>query len=454
MYNLPDEEFDRICREAADSPEARIPADGWEKIRERLDREMPEENNRRRRWLLWIPFFLCLPLAMLTWKQTSLPGRAPAPLVSVQEGILHPPASSGNTDNPVSAGTAIQESPAYAHAPAAKDTKKRKARATKADTRRARKNHPDTAENRLTDDVIIRSSSVGKQATGKSSSGPGTKSLATVDSGAHRGLPAPVMARADDIIHPYGHDTISQLTDLVAGHPSPYFHDAAAVSARSLPTQNRHAGGKDAGARGFTFSAVFGPDFSNVGFSSPDKAGVSAGLVFGFRFTNRWVIQAGVLYSRKHYTATGNDYKGYPGYNPSNPALVMDKVEAHCFMWDFPLNIRYDLMVRPKHRFYALAGISSYLMNREDLHYYYKYNNTPRYKQWENTSQSMYWFSAFNISAGYAWQFTPRWSASVEPYLKLPVRRVGYSNVNLNSMGLLLGITYRPPWNHVKTTQK
>jgi hypothetical protein len=454
MYNLPDEEFDRICREAAESPGPRIPADRWEQIRERLDQEMPEGKNRRRRWFLWIPFFLSLPLAMLTWKQISLPDSAPAQLESAQDGNIHRPASSGNINSPVSSGKAMQESPAYAQAQKEGGGTKEKAAATNTETSSKRKNQRDYVLNRLPDDVIIRSSRGWTKTAGKPLSGPGIQSGATNDTGADQDLPAPVIAMADDIIHADDHDTISQVNDLVAGQPVPSVHDTGALIARSLPAKKRHKGAQDAGARGFTFSAVFGPDFSNVGFSSPDKAGVSMGLIVGFRFNNRWSVQTGALYSQKHYTATGGDYQGYPGYNPSNPALVMDKVEAHCFMWDFPLNVRYDLIARVKHRFYAIAGLSSYLMNREDLHYYYKYNNTPRYKQWENKSQSMYWFSALNISVGYAWQFSPRWSASLEPYLKLPVRPVGYSSVDLNSMGLLLGITYRPPWHHAKTIQK
>jgi hypothetical protein len=454
MYNLPDEEFDRICREAADSPEAGIPADGWEQIRERLDRDMPEGKNRRRRWFLWIPFFLSLPLAMLTWKQMPLPARAHAPLESVQDRNIQSTAPSGNFHSPVSPGKTMQESPVFSDAQTAEVSTKEKTPAINTEPLGRSKSHHAFVQNRLPDNVTIKYSPARSKVTGKPSTGPGTASPAPDDTAAHRDLSAPVMAMADDMIHAFDRDTIRQVTDLVAGRPVPYVQDTGAVPARPQPTKNRHAGVQDAGARGFTFSAVFGPDVSNVGSSSPEKAGVNMGLIVGFRFNNRWSVQAGALYSRKHYTITGGDYQAYPGYNPSNPALVMDKVEAHCFMWDFPLNVRYDVIARTKHRFYAIAGLSSYFMNREDLHYYYKYNNTPRYKHWENRSQSMYWFSAFNISVGYAWQCTPRWSASVEPYLKLPVRPVGYSGVDLNSMGLLLGITYRPPWHHVKTTQK
>jgi hypothetical protein len=454
MYNLPDEEFDRMCREAADSPEARIPADGWEQIRERLDREMPEGKNRRRRWFLWIPFFLSLPLAMLTWKQIPVPGRAPAPLASVQDGNIHNPASSGNITSPLSSGKTMQESPVYSEAQTAQENTREKAPAIDTESLGRSKSHRAFGQNRLPDNVMFKSSPGRSKVTGKPSSGPGTASRVTDDTGAHRHMPAPVMAVADDMIHAYDRDTISQVTDLVDGQASPYVHDTGAVPARSLPTENRQSRKQDVAMRGFTFSAVFGPDFSNVGFSSQDMAGVNMGLIIGFRFNNRWSVQAGALYSRKHYTVTGGNYQAYPGYNPSNPALVMDMVEAHCFMWDFPVNFRYDVIARTKHRFYAIAGLSSYLMNREDLHYYYKYNNTPRYKHWENRSQSMYWFSALNIAVGYAWQFRPRWSASVEPYLKLPVRPVGYSRIDLNSMGMLLGITYRPPWHHAKTTQK
>lgn len=169
--------------------------------------------------------------------------------------------------------------------------------------------------------------------------------------------------------------------------------------------------------------------------------GLNAGITIQYRFNKRLVLQTGLMYSQKHYTVTDAQY---PGYNTSNPNFKMLRVQANCFMWDIPLNLRFDAWSTPKRKAYVLAGVSSYLMSREDLHYYFTWNNTPRYKGWVNETDKMYNLSEFNFAIGYEHALSREWSVKLEPFIKLPISSVGTGEVNLTSLGALAGITYTP----------
>ena len=194
----------------------------------------------------------------------------------------------------------------------------------------------------------------------------------------------------------------------------------------------------------FEISGVFGPDFSNVGFVSPEKTGVNLGVMVGYRFTERLSVQTGVLHSRKHYTAVGESYKGYPGTNLNNTYVKMDWVDANCLMWDIPINIRFDWLLRPKQRAFVSAGLSSYILSEENLQYHFRYYGDPGYKAWTNQENSSYWMSVVNLSVGYEHRISSSFSLQAEPFLKIPTREIGYGNINLNSLGIFLSVKYSP----------
>jgi hypothetical protein len=201
----------------------------------------------------------------------------------------------------------------------------------------------------------------------------------------------------------------------------------------------------------FEISGVFGPDFSNVGFVSPEKTGINLGLMIGYRFTERFTVQTGVLHSRKHYTAVGEAYKGYPGVNLNNNYVKMDWVDANCLMWDIPVNARYDLLLRKKQRAFISAGLSSYIMSKEDLQYHFRYYGYPGYRAWSNQENKSYWLSVINLSVGYEQRISTSFSFQAEPFLKIPTREMGYGNINLNSLGILLSLKYTPAPYFFKT---
>ena len=53
-------------------------------------------------------------------------------------------------------------------------------------------------------------------------------------------------------------------------------------------------------------------------------------------------------------------------------------------------------------------------------------------------------FSVINLSGGYQYHFSDRFSLMAEPYVKIPLSGVGQGKVNLNSGGILFTAGFKP----------
>jgi hypothetical protein len=119
-------------------------------------------------------------------------------------------------------------------------------------------------------------------------------------------------------------------------------------------------------------------------------------------------------------------------------------------MLDIPINLRYDLALTPRRsalppsRWFVSAGTTTYYMLREDYTYNYDNPTDPKikYRDW-TTETGRYGFSQLNVSAGYERAFTQRLFWQVEPFLKVPLRGVGFYKVNLLSTGAFFSLRYK-----------
>ena len=130
----------------------------------------------------------------------------------------------------------------------------------------------------------------------------------------------------------------------------------------------------------------------------------------------------------------------------------MNTVEASCYMFDIPLNLRYNVVAAKKYSIFASAGLSSYLMSKEKFHYYYTYYSAPYYRSWTNNNSDNYFFSIANISVGYEHQISPSISLQAEPFFKFSLSEVGFGSVSLNSMGIFASVKYKPAFGSKKAT--
>ena len=199
--------------------------------------------------------------------------------------------------------------------------------------------------------------------------------------------------------------------------------------------------GKTGFDKGLVIGAVGAPDMSNVKFTNTDKVGYNVGIQLEYRFSQRWSAITGVIYTKKNYTAQGEDFNHPKGSWIDN--VNLDLVSGSCDMFDIPLNIRYDVNHGNKHRYFVSTGLSTYLMKEEEYHYHYQYaNGNPGYRYRTYESDAHHWLSILNISAGFEKKINKRLSIQGEPYLKVPLAGVGYGNLKLNSYGVYFSVRY------------
>lgn len=194
---------------------------------------------------------------------------------------------------------------------------------------------------------------------------------------------------------------------------------------------------------GVSVRAVLSPDLTTVGLKNFTRPGSLIGLSVEYRFTNRWSLQVGGLWNKKVYDAYGSEY-AWPWPNRPTPK----EVYSACKMIDIPVNLRYDFLRVPRPsgneaRGFVTAGVTGFKILKEK--YDYVYEPTTQhvyYRSWEGASG---WggVSHLNVSAGYEHPLTRRLAWQVEPFLKIPLKGVGFFKMNLMTTGAFLSLRYK-----------
>lgn len=215
-------------------------------------------------------------------------------------------------------------------------------------------------------------------------------------------------------------------------------------------TTKRSVVPKLASERGFSVRLAVAPDLSAVGLKNFSRPGTNIGALLEYRLAPRWSVQAGVIQSTKVYKAQTADYGYVPEYL-LNQHAKLERIDGRCNMFDIPINLRYDIFLRPRlngqapSRWFVSGGVTTYIIKQEDYHYKYLndaniYPNTP---QDFSTRTGGYGFSNLNLSVGYERALSRRLSWQVEPFMKVPVKGVGYFKINLLSTGAFFSIRYK-----------
>ncbi len=198
--------------------------------------------------------------------------------------------------------------------------------------------------------------------------------------------------------------------------------------------------------RSLQIGLSFAPDFSEVNHTDyANRLGTGIGITLGYQLFGGLSVNTGLVYSHKYYQA--DDESFHPGSNALSNSLRIEYVNGAVKMLEIPLNLRYDVSRQGNSIFFVNGGLSSYLMlNQNYLYYCHSYNGFGRagwYEQDFNSPQN-FWFSMVNMSAGFETSLSKLVSIQVEPYAKIPLKRVGLGNVHLSSYGVNLSIKVSP----------
>jgi hypothetical protein len=167
--------------------------------------------------------------------------------------------------------------------------------------------------------------------------------------------------------------------------------------------------------------------------------GTTFGVLLGYSFNDRWAVETGLLMDRKRYYTEGEYFNTKNVRTPPYSTLL--NVDGTCFMWEIPVNVRYNFSTGPRMKWFATAGLSTYLMSKEDYTYQYETNMTTENSQWNLHRPSQYWFSIVNLSAGFEQRIGKIGNLRLEPYVRIPLSGIGTGNLPIMSAGLNIGFT-------------
>ena len=220
--------------------------------------------------------------------------------------------------------------------------------------------------------------------------------------------------------------------------------DSAAVPVKETVKKDNTVKKKNTPVQRLEIGLLAGPDVSTVEFGPLYKTGYNFGLQIGYRLSNRWLLNTAIIYTKKFYKADSQYYK--PKYN-AWPTWSLENVSGNCAMWEIPVNVRYDVSYNDKRRWFISTGLSTYLMTKENYKVKYKaYNNYYTYPI-NSDSNSNYLFSIVNLSVGMERSLGKNFSIQAEPYLKIPLKGLGYGSMRMDSYGILFSLKYKPTFH-------
>lgn len=197
----------------------------------------------------------------------------------------------------------------------------------------------------------------------------------------------------------------------------------------------------------FYLLAAIGADVGSVKFLSLENSKITAkyGIGVGYQLNKRMSVQTGFYAGLKKYIAGPGDYNAKTGSYWNMVQIV--KVDASCLVYDIPLTVRYNLLQKPSTIFYTTAGISSFIMKREDYNYYYNRYNTLHESSWTYRGNKNL-FAVANFSVGIEKKLSSNFSILAEPSVSMPLTGVGDGSVKLYSTALQIAIKYQPSKKH------
>lgn len=232
--------------------------------------------------------------------------------------------------------------------------------------------------------------------------------------------------------------------DYVAAFSSSYERNIAGeqdeFKNRSLQNDNVKTGYRTSSPVALGF--VFGPDLSTVGsISNFENPGYKIGLRVELNLGSRLALTTGFVHANVRYTAQGREYKPPGGYWTNG--VVARETFAECALIDIPISLKFDFLQFDRSRLFATAGLSSYIMLNEDYRFRYDSDNPNLTREWSDRTGTRHWFSNASFSLGYEFDLLPNWSIQAEPFVRLPLKEVGWGNVKLYSVGSFISFNYK-----------
>lgn len=485
MYHLDDKDVDRISRNAADNYKA--PGEpSWDALRQTLDKEMPQEKEKKRRG-----FFLLFLLAGLSvagslfwfnYRKNISPDISALRNNKENGSTIAPTSNTPNITVPVAKANAVTTT-------GKKITDPKSGKANAVTTDRAglpalsEKENTDATTHTNSSNKFPRNKSFKNNITGQPLSGrpfllnnasdisslrkgnkfknnkpltgtDNTDNTSDVTGSNKKPVAADKNLKAeDDTVSDTGSDKNMSTTgtnnitdkttsakDTVTSKP---VAEPEPEKKESVKAEKKKPASKSKVEKAFNIGVTAGVDYTTVHFRYGDNAGFNIGIMGGYQFSKNWSVYTGAVYTKKNYKLSGKDYNPPASYWTSY--VDLQTVDGYCRMWEVPLLARYTFNSKSNTRFFVSTGLSSYFMKMQQYNYNYKVNGTPGSNSWTNNTDYNHLFSILHFSAGIEKQIGKHLNWQVEPYAKLPLHGVGFGDIKLSSFGINFSIQYRQP---------
>lgn len=467
MSNLKDTDFDDLFRRASEKYPLRTDSSDWNRMAAALEKDpfpdasddVDNTDRRRRRRFFW--WFLLLPLAGIGYYTVHQSGRSGHGTTNAVT-VTSTPASGVAVTKPAAADNAAANN-------AANTTGATKSAANGGGVAKTTPNSGATAQN--TRDNTTPALSAG-QAAGAAGSRP-AEGPSLAHGMPHKGAkgaltegPSSKQTNGTDEANTNSGNGISDRFADKSTQIDPRTNPiAAAFTLHNAPVNQQRARIADpyalnvkvkakeiksdsakpkAKRQSYLYAGILAaPDLSTVKFQSTKGVGSTFGILIGYAFNSHWAIETGAYVDRKRYYTDGEYFSKEKINLPSNIDLV--NADGTCYMWEIPLNVRYTFNPERKTRWFATAGLSTYLMNREKYNFKEKYYGGtwtwPYYRDWKKSSQ--YPFSIIGFSVGFEQRLGNVGNLRIEPYVRVPLGGIGTGNLPILSTGINIGITRR-----------
>lgn len=488
MYPLSDKDLDRLSREAAEQSDVDLHPSGWEQVEQRLNKELPVQKEKDRRRFLWLYFiFLVAGGSGLVWMLTGKKENSSTSKPNIQ--------SAANTDNKTLTPVLTPSNPNPEVNNVDKTAKEKNS--TLADNNtpntasprnqtssRESKNYPENkitrpnkpesisdSKNKLTGSKLMavkKEKTTGSIVMDKPKKSNRKPHIRTFDSdhiiAKTTGIDQekPTLVKSGEPHQPTIQDIQSVITSASTSIPLtiliPFIISKnsekiiqsnliAEPSSEQLTNgiasklQKKNAD-KSSINHPISFGLLTGIDYSRIHQTGNNNPGYNIGFQLSYNFSRRWSVNTGFIFTKKNYSALAKDF--YPPKHYWTTYVQLTSLKGNCDMWDIPLNVRYNITIKPGIKWFVNAGTSSYIMRNQAYTYYFIANNYAAQKDWKTGSQQNEWFNIINFSAGFEKALNKSWSLQTEPFVKLPVRGMGFGKMDISSYGIMVGIKYSP----------
>ena len=213
----------------------------------------------------------------------------------------------------------------------------------------------------------------------------------------------------------------------------------------SVINKKRPIGNTSHSTRQITFAVLAAPEFNGVNSFNSERTGTNLSVQLSLKLTKRLAISTGATYGVKPYQTGFSSYKSNsPGWwsKMFSATNKPDNVIANCKVLDIPLNVDYELFNKGRNSFMIGGGMSSYFMLNEKYSFSFA-DPAINLRNIQINNQNQHIFGVVNLNSTFRHQVNNSFGVVVQPYMKLPLARIGFGQVDLKSAGVAVGFSWR-----------